>query len=122
MAHLTEQLRHGLLARWLSPAETVAALEHVQTCTSCRDDLIALRSEKPASLDDQILPPVSGEQHLSADLLAALELRARTRGDLAGSLTKEIEHANAQPAGRLRQGSSLTQRTIGPGSCDRVVL
>jgi hypothetical protein len=89
MAHLTEQLRHGLLARSLSPAETVAALEHVQTCTSCRDDLIALRREKPGSLDDQILPPVSGEQHLSADLLAAYaddDLRPAERASIADHL------------------------------------
>jgi hypothetical protein len=71
MAHLTEQLRYGLLARSLSPAETVTAVEHIQICASCRDDVVALRSSKPDSLFDQILPPEPNESHPSDDLLAA---------------------------------------------------
>jgi hypothetical protein len=71
MAHLTKQQRHRLLARSLPPAEIVAAVEHVRTCASCRDDLIALRSNKPGSLDDEISPDMRAEQHPSDDSLAA---------------------------------------------------
>jgi hypothetical protein len=71
MAHLTEQLRRGLLARSLSPADTIAAVEHVRGCESCRNDLVALRSEKAGSVEDQILPVAPSEQHPSDDVLAA---------------------------------------------------
>jgi hypothetical protein len=71
MAHLTEQLRYGLLARSLSPAETIAAVEHIQICASCRDDVLALRSSKQDSLVDQIIPVVPDAPHPSDDLLAA---------------------------------------------------
>ena len=71
MAHLTEQLRYGLLARSLSPAETLAAVEHIQICASCRDNVVALRSSKQDSLVDQILPLAPNESHPSDDLLAA---------------------------------------------------
>ena len=70
MAHLTEQLRHRLLARSLPRSELLAAMEHIRSCASCRDELIALRCEKPTALDDQILPPAS-EQHPSSEMLAA---------------------------------------------------
>jgi hypothetical protein len=71
MAHLTEQLRRGLLARSLSPAETIAAVEHIRSCDLCRQDLIALRSNKRGSVADQILPLAPSEQHPADDLLAA---------------------------------------------------
>lgn len=71
MAHLTEQLRRGLLARSLSPADTIAAVEHVRGCDSCRNELVALRSEKAGSVEDQILPVAPREQHPSDDVLAA---------------------------------------------------
>ena len=89
MAHLTEQLRHGLLARSLPPAETIAAIEHVRTCTSCRDDLIALRRDKPGSLNDQILPALADQGHPSADLLAAYaddDLKPAERATIAEHL------------------------------------
>lgn len=71
MAHLTEQLRRGLLARSLSPTESIAAVEHIRSCDLCRQDLIALRSNKRGSVADQILPLAPSEQHPSDDLLAA---------------------------------------------------
>jgi hypothetical protein len=71
MAHLTEQLRRGLLARSLSPADTIAAVEHIRRCDSCRNDLVALRSEKAGSVDDQMLAVSRREEHPSDDLLAA---------------------------------------------------
>ena len=71
MAHLTEQLRRGLLARSLSPTESIAAVEHLRSCDLCRDDLIALRANKLDSVGDQILPAAPGEQHPPDDLLAA---------------------------------------------------
>ena len=71
MAHLTEQLRHRLLARSLPPKEIIAAVEHIRTCASCRDSIIALRSSRPGSLDDEILPDMRKEQHPSDDSLAA---------------------------------------------------
>jgi hypothetical protein len=89
MAHLTEQLRHGLLARSLSPAETVAAIEHVRTCASCRDDLIALRRDKASSLDDQILPALADEEHPPADLLGAYA-DGDLRPDERASITEHL--------------------------------
>jgi hypothetical protein len=71
MAHLTEQLRYGLLTRSLSPAETIAAVEHIQICASCRDEFLALRSSKQDSLLDQIIPLAPDGPHPSDDLLAA---------------------------------------------------
>lgn len=71
MAHLTEQLQRGLLARSLSPTESIAAVEHIRSCDLCRHDLIALRSNQGGSLADQILPVAPSEQHPSDDLLAA---------------------------------------------------
>ncbi|MBV8100467.1 MAG: zf-HC2 domain-containing protein [Verrucomicrobia bacterium] len=71
MAHLTEQLRRGFLARSLSPTESIAAIEHLRSCDLCRNDLIALRANERDSVDDQILPVSPGEQHPSDDLLAA---------------------------------------------------
>ena len=71
MAHLTEQLRNGLLTRSLSPAETIAAVEHIQICASCRDDVLALRSSKQDSLLDQIIPLAPDGPHPSDDLPAA---------------------------------------------------
>jgi predicted anti-sigma-YlaC factor YlaD len=90
MPHLTEQLRHGLLARSLPPAETVAAIEHVRTCASCRDDLIALRRDKAGSLDDQILPALADEEHPPADLLAGYadgDLRPNERASVTEHLS-----------------------------------
>jgi predicted anti-sigma-YlaC factor YlaD len=89
MAHLTEQLRHGLLARSLPLAETVAAIEHIRTCASCRDDLIALRREKVGSLDDQILPALADEEHPPADLLAAYA-DGDLRPDERASITEHV--------------------------------
>jgi hypothetical protein len=89
MAHLTEQLGRRLLAGSLPSAEILAAIEHVRTCTSCRDDLIALRSNKPGSLDDQILPVAPGEQHPTDDLLAAYaddDLEPAERASVAAHL------------------------------------
>ena len=71
MAHLSTQLQERFLARALSPRETVAAAEHLRECESCRQSLMALRSRKPGSLVEQILPGTQPEEHSSADLLAA---------------------------------------------------
>jgi hypothetical protein len=55
----------------LSPAETIAADEHIQICASCRDDVLALRSGKQVSLVDQIVPLLPDAPHPSDDSLAA---------------------------------------------------
>lgn len=88
MAHLTEQLRHRLLARALPSAEILAAIEHVRTCTSCREELIALRSNHSNSLANQILPTESDE-HPPNDLLAAYadnDLEAAERASIMDHL------------------------------------
>jgi hypothetical protein len=89
MAHLTEQLRRGLLARSLSPTESLAAVEHIRSCDLCRHDLIALRSNKRGSVADQILPVGPSEQHPSDDLLAAYvdnNLEPLQKADIEGHL------------------------------------
>jgi len=88
MAHLTEQQRHRLLARSLPPGAVIAAIEHVRTCASCRDGLVALRSNRPGSLHDQIVS-IGPEEHPSDDLLAAYAdnyLEAAERATIADHL------------------------------------
>lgn len=71
MAHLSPQLQHRFLARLLSPEETLAVVRHLRECDSCREKLLALRSDKPSSLLDTVLPDVSDEEHPSGDSLGA---------------------------------------------------
>jgi hypothetical protein len=71
MAHLSPQLQHRFLARLLTPEETLAVIQHLRECDACRESLSVLRSNKPGSLLDTILPEIPAEEHPSADALAA---------------------------------------------------
>lgn len=71
MAHLSLQLQHRFLARLLSPEETLQVIKHLRECDSCREALSALRSQKPGSVADSILPETPIEEHPSADSLGA---------------------------------------------------
>ena len=71
MAHLSPQLQHRFLARLLSPEETLDVVRHLRECDACREELLALRSDKPSSVLDTILPDISDEEHPSADTLGA---------------------------------------------------
>ena len=71
MDHLSPQLQHRFLARLLSPEETLDVIKHLRECDACRDKLSALRSNKPGSVLDVILPEIPAEQHPSADSLGA---------------------------------------------------
>jgi hypothetical protein len=71
MDHLSTQLQHRFLARLLSPEETLDVIKHLRECDSCREKLSALRSIKPGSVANTILPETAGEDHPSADSLGA---------------------------------------------------
>jgi anti-sigma factor RsiW len=71
MDHLSEQQQHRFLARLLSPEETLDIIKHLRECAACREKLLAVRSTKPASLVDAILPEAPTEEHPSADTLGA---------------------------------------------------
>ena len=71
MDHLSLQLQHRFLARLLSPEETLEVIKHLRECDVCRGKLSALRSNKPGSVADAILPEMPGEGHPSADSLGA---------------------------------------------------
>jgi hypothetical protein len=71
MAHLSLQLQHRFLGRLLSPEETLQVIKHLRECDSCREALSALRSQKPGSVADSILPKMPIEEHPSADSLGA---------------------------------------------------
>jgi hypothetical protein len=71
MDHLSLQLRHRFLARLLSPEETLEVIKHLRECDVCRDKLSALRSNKPGSVADAILPAIPAEGHPSADSIGA---------------------------------------------------
>ena len=79
MAHLSEQIQYRFLARLLSPEETLDVVKHLRACDACRERLLALRSDKPGSVVDAILPEVSEDEHPSADSLGAY-----LDGDLSG--------------------------------------
>jgi anti-sigma factor RsiW len=70
-AHLSPQLQHRFLARLLSPEETLQVIKHLRECDACREKLSALRSNRPSSLTDAILPQIPIEEHPSADSLGA---------------------------------------------------
>jgi Putative zinc-finger len=71
MDHLSLQLQHRFLARLLSPEETLEVIRHLRECDVCREKLSALRSNKPGSVADTILPEIPAEGHPSADSLGA---------------------------------------------------
>jgi anti-sigma factor RsiW len=71
MDHLSTQLQHRFLARLLSPEETLDVIKHLRECDACREKLSALRSIKPGSVADTILPEKPAEDHPSADSLGA---------------------------------------------------
>jgi hypothetical protein len=71
IAHLSPQLQHRFLARLLSPEETLEVIKHLRECAACREKLSALRSNKPSSVADAILPETPIEEHPSADSLGA---------------------------------------------------
>jgi anti-sigma factor RsiW len=71
MAHLSPQVQHRFLARLLSPEETLEVIKHLRECDACREKLSALRSNKPSSVADAILPETPIEEHPSADSLGA---------------------------------------------------
>jgi anti-sigma factor RsiW len=71
MDHLSPQLQHRFLARLLSPEETLEVIKHLRECDVCREKLSALRSNKPGSVADTILPETPAEDHPSADSLGA---------------------------------------------------
>jgi Putative zinc-finger len=71
MDHLSTQLQHRFLARLLSPEETLDVIKHLRECDSCREKLSALRSSKPGSVAEAILPETPAEDHPSADSLGA---------------------------------------------------
>src|ERR1700739_383877 len=71
MDHLSTQLQHRFLARLLSPEETLDVIKHLRECDACREKLSALRSIKPGSVADNILPETPAEDHPSADSLGA---------------------------------------------------
>ena len=71
MAHLSPPLQYRFLARLLSPEETLQVIKHLRECDSCREALPALRSQRPGSVADSILPKTPIEEHPSADSLGA---------------------------------------------------
>ena len=71
MDHLSSQLQHRFLARLLSPEETLEVIKHLRECDSCREKLSALRSNKPGSVADTILPETPADDHPSGDSLGA---------------------------------------------------
>lgn len=71
MDHLSTQLQHRFLARLLSPEETLDVIKHLRECDACREKLSVLRSSKPGSVADTILPETPAEDHPSADSLGA---------------------------------------------------
>lgn len=71
MDHLSLQLQHRFLARLLSPEETLEVIKHLRECDVCWGKLSALRSNKPGSVADAILPEIPVEGHPSADSLGA---------------------------------------------------
>ena len=71
MDHLSAQLQHRFLARLLSPEETLEVIKHLRECDVCREKLSALRSSKPGSVADTVLPEMPAEGHPSADSLGA---------------------------------------------------
>jgi anti-sigma factor RsiW len=71
MDHLSLQLQHRFLGRLLSPEETLEVIKHLRECDVCREKLAALRSNKPGSVADTILPDMPSEGHPSADSLGA---------------------------------------------------
>ena len=71
MDHISEQLQHRFLARLLSPEETLDVIKHLRECDACREQLSALRTTKPGSLVDAVLPETPNEEHPSADTLGA---------------------------------------------------
>ena len=71
MDHLSLQLQHRFLARLLSSEETLEVIKHLRECDVCRERLSALRSNKPGSVADAILPEIPTEGHPSADSLGA---------------------------------------------------
>jgi Putative zinc-finger len=71
MDHLSTQLQHRFLARLLSPEETLDVIKHLRECDACREKLSVLRSLKPGSIADKILPAMPAENHPSADSLGA---------------------------------------------------
>jgi anti-sigma factor RsiW len=70
-AHLSPQLQHRFLARLLSPEETLEVIKHLRECDACREKLAALRSNKPSSVADAILPETPIDEHPSADSMGA---------------------------------------------------
>jgi hypothetical protein len=71
MDHLSLQLQHRFLARLLSPEETLEVIKHLRECDVCREKLSALRSNRPGSVADTILPEMPAGGHPSADSLGA---------------------------------------------------
>ncbi|MBV9878073.1 MAG: zf-HC2 domain-containing protein [Verrucomicrobia bacterium] len=71
MDHLSLQLQHRFLARLLSPEETLEVIKHLRECDVCRGKVSALRSNKPGSVADAILPEIPAAGHPSADSLGA---------------------------------------------------
>ncbi|HTD15732.1 MAG TPA: zf-HC2 domain-containing protein [Chthoniobacterales bacterium] len=71
MDHLSPQLQHRFLARLLSPEDTLEVIKHLPECDVCREKLSALRSNKPGSVADTILPEMPAEDHPLADSLGA---------------------------------------------------
>jgi anti-sigma factor RsiW len=89
MDHLSTQLQHRFLARLLSPEETLDVIKHLRECDACREKLSALRSIKPGSVADNILPETPAEDHPSADSLGAYlddDLSHPDKTDLEGHL------------------------------------
>ena len=81
MDHISEQLQHRFLARLLSPEETLDVIKHLRECDACREQLSALRTTKPGSLVDAVLPETPNEEHPSADTLGAYLDDDLTRSD-----------------------------------------
>jgi hypothetical protein len=71
MDHLSAQMARRFLGRALNQHEIVAAAQHLRVCEYCRENVIILRRNRPASLLDQILPGTSAEDHPCEHLLAA---------------------------------------------------
>jgi hypothetical protein len=86
MDHLSQQLQHRFLGRLLSPEETLEVIKHLRECDICREKLSALRSTKPGSVADTILPEMPAEDHPSADSLGAY-----LDGDLSRSDKADLE-------------------------------
>ena len=71
MEHFSTQMGQRFLARALDQQKLIAATQHVRECQSCRENVTALRRNRPDSLLEQILPRTLIEEHCSQDLLAA---------------------------------------------------